>query len=271
MVSYAVGPIAEVLSLSEKFGTCDSRRWSSRSTRRAVIARLPRSRPNLILAHDRSGTESLAIYSEHPPNMSTSCSQPETTALVVGGGLVGTLCAAMLASRGWTVTLVESRSDPRKVTHGSARARSINLALSPRGIEALKSVSVELADRVIREGLPMRGRMLHTSDDGGRTKKLGQDYGFVEEGEVINSISRGQLGNYLLDHVDTLPSEGPGSVRVLYETKLLEMDLRREDGVSVTLGSKARGEEQLKFDLIIGGDGAYSRVRREMMRGSKTR
>lgn len=191
-------------------------------------------------------------------------------ACVVGAGLVGTLCAAMLASRGWTVTLLESRADPR-LAPPSSRARSINLALSPRGIEALRSVSEELAERVLQEGIPMRGRMLHTKGQKGETGRAAQDYGFPEEGEVIRSISRGLLGIYLLDHVDGLPKEGRGSVTTRFDTKLVEMDMRREEGVEVTLGSRDKGEEKVIFDLVIGGDGAYSRVRKEMMRGSKTR
>jgi kynurenine 3-monooxygenase len=84
------------------------------------------------------------------------------------------------------------------------------------------------------------------------------------------------LGNYLLDYVEETYADkqgGAGSVRIAFETKLLEMDLRGPDGqgVSVTLGTRASGEEKQQYDLVIGGDGAYSRVRREMMRGSGTR
>lgn len=188
-----------------------------------------------------------------------------SNAAVVGGGLVGTLCASMLASRGWSVTLYEGRPDPR--LSQDARGRSINLALSPRGIEALRSVSEELAERVIREGVRMRGRMVHGR--GKEAKRVGQDYGVYEEGEYISSISRGLLGVYLLDHLDGLPKEGRGSVKVVFGTKLVEMDMRRELGVSVTLKSRERGEEKAVFDFVIGGDGAYSKVRREMMRGTR--
>lgn len=119
----------------------------------------------------------------------------------------------------------------------------------------------------------MRGRMLHTKPKtaNGTTGRQGQDYGFPEEGEVIRSISRGMLGIYLLDHVDTLPKNGAGSVKTLFDTKVVEMDMRREKGVEITFGSRDSGEEKQVFDFVIGGDGAYSRVRREMMRGSKAR
>ncbi|GAA5912297.1 kynurenine 3-monooxygenase [Sporobolomyces salmoneus] len=201
----------------------------------------------------------------------------ERTALVVGAGLVGTLCSAMLASRGWTVTLLESRPDPRS-TSATSRARSINLALSPRGIEALRSVSEELVERVLGEGIEMRGRMVHKNSSKGKgVEKMGQDYGIVEEGEVIRSISRTQLGIELLDHLDGLPKSGRGSVNVRFGTKLVEMDLRggEEKKVRVKLSSKEKGKEEEtteeEFDFVVGGDGAYSKVRRELMRGSFAR
>ncbi|GAA5990151.1 hypothetical protein JCM10908_005846 [Rhodotorula pacifica] len=196
----------------------------------------------------------------------------ERTALVVGAGLVGTLCAAMLASRGWTVTLIEYRSDPRLGTHAE-RARSINLALSPRGIEALRSVSEELVERVLKEGIEMRGRMVHkkAKREGEAVEKEGQDYGNYEEGECIRSTSRTGLGIQLLDHLDGLPKEGRGSVTTLFETKLVEMDLRKSSGVDVVLQKKGQDGEKRHFDFVVGGDGAYSQVRQQMMRGSRLR
>lgn len=191
-------------------------------------------------------------------------------AAVVGAGLVGSLCAAMLASRGWRVDLYDVRPDPR-LTPPAARARSINLALSARGIEALRGVNEELADRILAQGVPMRGRMLHhrPGRKGMETRVEGQDYGVYAEGEWINSISRGQLGIFLLDHLEGLPREGRGSVAVHFGTKLVEMDMRREKGVSLTLATKEEGQKEVEVDLVIGADGAYSQVRRQMMRGTR--
>lgn len=196
----------------------------------------------------------------------------DRTALVVGAGLVGSLCAAMLASRGWTVTLIEYRSDPRLGSHAE-RARSINLALSPRGIEALRSVSDELVERVLKEGIEMRGRMVHkkAKREGEAVEKDGQDYGNYDEGECIRSTSRTGLGIQLLDHLDGLPKEGRGSVTTLFETKLAEMDLRVEQGTDAYLQRKGGEPQKRHFDLVVGGDGAYSQVRRQMMRGSRIR
>ncbi|SCV74844.1 BQ2448_7873 [Microbotryum intermedium] len=213
---------------------------------------------------------------ESDSHQSSNAASPPRV-LIAGAGLVGSLCASMLAQRGYDVLLVESRPDPRDLhTPASGiRARSINLALSPRGIQALRSVDHDLAHRVVKEGLEMRGRMLHKRSNANqsRVKKEGQDYGVYSEGEVIRSISRTLLGIHVLDHVESLKErkDVKGSVEVRFETKVLELDLRSEHGVKVKLASKKKGDQSLQVDWVVGGDGAYSRVRREMMRGAKTR
>ena len=59
---------------------------------------------------------------------------------LIGAGLAGPLMASFLAKQGFSVEIYERRSDMRKVKMSSGR--SINLALSARGIEALKEVGV---------------------------------------------------------------------------------------------------------------------------------
>ena len=76
---------------------------------------------------------------------------------IIGSGLAGPLLAILLAKRGYSVDLFEKRADLRleRVSTG----RSINLALSHRGIEALKSASVfEMVEPLL---IPMKGRMIH--------------------------------------------------------------------------------------------------------------
>jgi kynurenine 3-monooxygenase len=85
-------------------------------------------------------------------------SKPQVT--IVGAGLAGALLACHFGRSGYRVELFEKRPDPRKQT--SSRARSINLAISARGIHALREVG--LADTVLRSAIPMRGRMIHSPD-----------------------------------------------------------------------------------------------------------
>jgi len=55
---------------------------------------------------------------------------------LVGGGLAGSLVSVYLAKRGYEVNIYERRPDMRNVEIPAGR--SINLALSTRGISALK-------------------------------------------------------------------------------------------------------------------------------------
>src|SRR5437763_16590643 len=80
-----------------------------------------------------------------------------TKFVLIGSGLAGGLLAAYLGRRGYDVDLYERRSDPRE---GSMlEGRSINLALSTRGIHALQQLGI--ADEDLKHAIPMRGRMIH--------------------------------------------------------------------------------------------------------------
>lgn len=61
--------------------------------------------------------------------------------------------------------------------------RSINLALSTRGLTALKGTGLALDELIMKSGLPMRGRMLHIGDEG---HLVSQDYGV--HGEVTTLL-----------------------------------------------------------------------------------
>ena len=66
----------------------------------------------------------------------------------------------MLSERGLKVHLYESRLDIRK--EDVVSGRSINLALSHRGREALRAVGLE--DEVLAKAIPMRARKIHTAN-----------------------------------------------------------------------------------------------------------
>jgi kynurenine 3-monooxygenase len=159
---------------------------------------------------------------------------------VVGAGLTGSLLACYLGRRGYRVDVYERRSDPR-VT-GAERGRSINLALSERGIDALRRIG--LADEVLADALPMRGRMVHP---------LGAEPNFqpysISGDRAINSIGRGALNDALLDAASATPG-----VTLHFDHPLTELD--PETG---TLGF-ADGS-QAKADIVLGADGAGSATR----------
>lgn len=161
--------------------------------------------------------------------------------VVLGAGLVGSLMATFLARRGYRVQVFEKRPDMRK---GSVdEGRSINLALSHRGLRALDKV--DLLHKVHEICLPMRGRMIHHLQ-GNLTL---QPYG--KEGQYINSISRGQLNILLMDAAES------AGARIHFEEECIDSDL--ESGITRLTGPL--GEHQVRSNQIIGADGAFSGLR----------
>ena len=165
---------------------------------------------------------------------------------IVGAGLTGALLATMLGQRGYDVTIYERRDDPR-VT-GAERGRSINLAISTRGLTALRQVGLE--DAVLARALLMKGRMIHQVDGEQEFQPYSSD------GEMgINSISRGELNAVLLDSAEALPS-----VSLTFDHRLTAIDI---DACTMSFASPD-GPVDVAADAIIGADGAFSVVRRAM-------
>lgn len=165
---------------------------------------------------------------------------------IIGAGLTGALLATMLGRRGYTVDIYERRADPRVA--GAERGRSINLAISTRGLTALREVGLE--DDVLARGLLMSGRMIHTATG----EQEFQPYS-ADGQRGINSISRGELNAVLLDAAEALPT-----VNLFFEHRLSSLDI---DASSLVFVGPA-GPVEVTADAIIGADGAFSVVRRAM-------
>lgn len=167
---------------------------------------------------------------------------------VVGAGLVGSLLAAKLAQKGYQVDLYERRVDLRTVDISAGR--SINLALSDRGIKALKMVGAEKAMGDI--SIPMHGRMLHDKEGNEEMMPYGK------KGQFINSISRGHLNMHLMDL-----AEESEKVNLYFHMKCLDVDL---DKAKITFKNEKTGDvEEKQYDRIFGTDGAFSAIRSKMM------
>ncbi|MEO5980207.1 MAG: NAD(P)/FAD-dependent oxidoreductase [Chryseolinea sp.] len=163
---------------------------------------------------------------------------------IAGGGLVGCLMALYLIKRGYQVSIFERRGDPRsvKIDH----RRSINLALSNRGIKSLEEVG--LGDIVRDAAIRMNGRQMH--DISGNLTF--QPYGKV--GEYINSISRADLNNALI-----IEAEQQG-VKFHFDHRCTHVDLQKTE---LTFHSENETVTE-KFDVVLGADGAFSVMRMAM-------
>ncbi|XP_055495545.1 kynurenine 3-monooxygenase-like isoform X1 [Leucoraja erinacea] len=166
---------------------------------------------------------------------------------IVGAGLVGALNACFFAKRGFQVEVYEARKDIR--TAKDVRGRSINLALSYRGRQALKAVGME--DQVVSKGIPMNARMIHSH----LGKKSSLPYG--KKGQYILSVDRANLNRELLYAAGEYPN-----VKLNFEEKLQHYSLEKG---SLTF-SRPDGSFEVSHDLVVGCDGAFSTVRRQFMR-----
>lgn len=165
---------------------------------------------------------------------------------IAGAGLAGSLMAVYCAQRGWPVRVLEQRADMRK--HAMSAGRSINLALSTRGLTALERVG--LADDVLEMAIPMKGRQMHNVD--GSTTF--QPYG--RPGEHINSVSRRGLNELLMSRAEDWPD-----VEFHFETTVHDVNLET-GAVDVTFGDGR--SERLESSLVIGADGIWSAIRTRM-------
>jgi kynurenine 3-monooxygenase len=169
---------------------------------------------------------------------------------LIGSGLAGGLLAACLGRRGYEVDLYERRPDPR--AGNSVGGRSINLALSTRGIHALQQLGV--ADEVMRHAIPMRGRMIH--EKSGRLHFAPYDR---DPDKCINSIGRGALNTATIEAAQRYPN-----VHVMFNHLCTDVDL--DASTAQLLNTETNQVITARGGAVIGVDGAFSTVRRAMLR-----
>ncbi|PCJ64148.1 MAG: kynurenine 3-monooxygenase [Bacteroidetes bacterium] len=171
---------------------------------------------------------------------------------LVGGGLAGSLVAVYLAKRGYEVNIYERRPDMRNVEIPAGR--SINLALSTRGITALQKVGLDVA--VLENAIPMTGRTMHSASG----DLAYQPYG--REGQAINSVSRAHLNIQLLKLADENEH-----VHQHFNMKCAKVDIN--NGICWFINEETGEKTEVKSDYILGGDGAFSVVRSKMVRTNR--
>jgi kynurenine 3-monooxygenase len=183
-----------------------------------------------------------------------------TRFVLIGSGLAGGLLAAYLGRREYEVDLYERRADPRE--GNIIGGRSINLALSTRGIHALEQLGI--ADEVLQDAIPMRGRMIH--DKSGDLHFAPYD---VDPNKHINSIGRAALNTTVIEAAQRYPN-----VRVHFNHQCTDVDLDSatarlfDSSVEAGVSPADAGHQviEARGDAVIGVDGAFSAVRQSMQK-----
>jgi kynurenine 3-monooxygenase len=170
---------------------------------------------------------------------------------IFGAGPVGSLLALFLARRGHEVVVYERRPDLRGARAGAGR--SINLAVSTRGLHALHQMGLD--DKVLERAIPMLGRMIHAGGEA-HLLRYGRD-----DSEFINSMSRGELNRLLVTE-----AEKTGRVRFEFEERLVSFD---PEGQHARVRSERTGvEREVTAAVAFGADGSASAMRNAIAKDS---
>lgn len=155
----------------------------------------------------------------------------------------------MLGRLGYRVTVFEKRADMRQQSVDAGR--SINLALAQRGIHALEKA--DLMEEVEKLLIPMRGRMLHSVSGELDFSPYGQ-----REEEVIYSVSRSGLNELMMT-----AAESSQLVDLKFEQDVQSIDFENKQ---ITLQDLSDDRNHTaKYEVLLGTDGAGSRVRRALL------
>jgi kynurenine 3-monooxygenase len=144
--------------------------------------------------------------------------------------------------------------------------KSINLALSERGINGLRNIgdtNAALLQKVLDKTIPMVGRMIHSGVIGAEGES--QAYDSVH-GRFIRSADRALLNMQLLDALE----ERGESVELCFQHKLRRLKLDGKEGAEAEFERCDTGETvKVVADLVVGADGAHSAVRNQLQRHVK--
>lgn len=163
---------------------------------------------------------------------------------IIGTGLAGTLLALYLAKRGYKLELFDSRPDIRSMHTDDGR--SINLALSCRGITGLAGVG--LMPKVAKLMVPMRARAIHELQGQIKYQSFGR-----HQNEYINAIQRNELNRLLLNEIEKFPT-----AKLTFNAKLSALDVENK---IATFESPSAPPFSRPYQCLIGADGAGSYVR----------
>ncbi|USN51890.1 MAG: FAD-dependent monooxygenase [Myxococcales bacterium] len=170
---------------------------------------------------------------------------------IIGAGLNGLMCAAMLARRGFNVEIFEKRSiqnicAPKYNINGKI-GRSMSMDISARGIHALKEI--EIFDEVIAHCTPMNNKIYHLQNNHNVTIPYGRN-----DSESILCISRTDLFNIL--YKNCLSHKN-----ITFNFRYILHDIDTKLRLLNFIVPDEKREAQVSTDIVIGTDGVNSKVR----------
>ncbi|TWB12400.1 kynurenine 3-monooxygenase [Nitrospirillum amazonense] len=168
-----------------------------------------------------------------------------TEVVIIGGGLAGLAAAGLLARRGVPVTVLEAQADPRLLPQ-RPKGRSINLALSARGIRTLEVL--DAIDLVRPLAVPMFGRQIHDWHGGEEF----QPYDQVGN-RAIHSVRRSTLIDAL-----TAVAAGTPNLTLKFGHRCVSIDT---DAKTIRVADELGRTMDMAFGALIGADGTHSLVR----------
>jgi 2-polyprenyl-6-methoxyphenol hydroxylase-like FAD-dependent oxidoreductase len=172
-------------------------------------------------------------------------SEPQNTAIVVGGGIAGLAAAASLLRQGWEVTVVEQAREFTEVGAG--------LAVTANGMSALASLGLAGGARTAGHRIHIAGTM----DQRGRWLLRIPRGTTPDPSQEVHGIHRQELHRLLLD--------AASSAQFVSGTRVTSVDPGRPDGAqAVVHGVSERGVEEFRADLLVAADGIRSQIRGQL-------
>ena len=168
---------------------------------------------------------------------------------IIGSGLTGPAMGMLLANNNFDVDIFERRSDMR--SSNTYSGRSINLALSQRGITTLKEINI--FDDIKNNIIPMSGRLIHDIDGDTNFQPYGSN-----KNEVIYSVSRSDLNKKLINKAEKIRN-----INFYFDQELTDIDIKNK----ILIFNK---ENKINFNHIIGCDGSSSVLRQKIIKKNST-
>ena len=173
---------------------------------------------------------------------------------LIGAGPAGSLLAIYLAKRGFHVEIFERRPDMRQTPISAGR--SINLAISTRGIHALREAGV--LDAVMNIAVPMKGRMMHAVTGELTFQRYGKD-----DMEVIYAVLRSELSKALMNEAEEHPN-----VKIHFNERCTGMDFKTGE-IELQDDDVIGHARKVQTEVVIGTDGSASAIRMDMLKSGR--